>query len=106
MTRVLTAREYQKATAWKQAAVIEGMNGAREVYRKRRELRAAEVAALNSEFELAHARMLLAEEKRRVIEPFLPTEAEGVRRWALHHYNEPEGVGEQRMQDLVTEAFA
>lgn len=106
MTKILTAREYKHATLWQKAAVLELMTDAQKLARKKAKARKAQLRVLDAEFELAHERLLLVEEKRRIIAPYIPTEAEAIRRLALFRYNEPEGTGAARLQELVDEKYA
>lgn len=106
MTKILTLREYKHATLWQKAAVLELMADAQKLARKKAAARKEQLRVLDAEFELAHERLLLVEEKRALVGKALPTEADYSRRWAIHRFNDPEGVGAQRLQEATAEAWA
>lgn len=106
MTKILTTREYERATVWQKAAVLALMTDAQALARKKAKARAEQLRVLDAEFELAHQRLLQVEERRALLGNVLPTEAEYSRRWAVNRFNDPAGVGQQRLLEATAEAWA
>lgn len=118
MTRVMSVKEYKKATVWQQAEQIAQMKHAKAVARKKYDQRRYEVkvlerlakakadrlaAQMELELRLMDAQFQASLER---LEQLKSGAADRSRLWAVHRYNDRPGVGEQRLLEAASEAWS